>query len=90
MGRVEARLKAVETAVRDAESERWTKVNPQAKARAEDAVTQLETTLAGLRKRAEAARVKGDQRALADAEQSIAAREEWLAQARRALADFGG
>jgi hypothetical protein len=90
LGRVEGRLRAVEQALRDAEQERWARTNPQARARAEDAVTQLETTIENLRRRLEKARVAGDAKAATDAEQAIAAREEWLAQARRALADFGG
>jgi hypothetical protein len=90
LGRVEGRLRAVEQAVRDAEQERWTRSNPQARARAQDAVDQLETTIATLRKRLDTARAGGSERAVRDAEQALQAREEWLEQARRALADFGG
>lgn len=90
LGRVEGRLRAVEQAVRDAEQERWARSNPQAKARAQDAVDQLETTIATLRKRLDSAREGGSERAVRDAEQALQAREEWLEQARQALADFGG
>jgi hypothetical protein len=90
LGRIEARLRAVEQTIRDAEQDRWTRSNPQARARAEDAVTQLETTIENLRRRLERARDAGDARAATEAEQAIQAREEWLEQARRALADFGG
>jgi hypothetical protein len=90
LGRVEARLRAVEQAIRDSEQDRWTRTNPQARARAEDAVTQLETTIENLRRRLDKALAAGDTRAATDAEQAIAAREEWLTQARQALADFGG
>ena len=90
LGRVEARLRAVEQAVRDAEQERWTRSNPQARARAQDAVDQLEGTIATLRKRLETARAGGSERAVREAEQALQAREEWLEQARKALADFGG
>ncbi len=90
LGRVEARLRAVEQAVRDAEQERWTRSNPQARARAQDAVDQLESTIATLRKRLDTARAGGSERAVRDAEAALQAREEWLEQARRALADFGG
>jgi hypothetical protein len=90
MGRVEGRLRAVEQAVRDAEQERWVRSNPQARARAQDAVDQLETTIATLRSRLEKARQGGSERAVRDAEQALEARQEWLEQARRALADFGG
>jgi hypothetical protein len=57
---------------------------------AQDAVDQLESTIAGLRKRLDSARASGSERAVRDAEQALHAREEWLEQARRALADFGG
>ncbi len=90
LGRIEGRLRAVEQAVRDAEQERWARSNPQARARAQDAVDQLETTIATLRKRLDTARASGSERAVRDAEQALQAREEWLEQARRALADFGG
>jgi len=90
LGRIEARLRAVEQAIRDAEQDRWARSNPEARARAEAAVAQLETTIENLRSRLERARSAGDARAVTDAEQAIEAREEWLAQARRALTDFGG
>jgi hypothetical protein len=90
LGRIEARLRTVEQAIRDAEQDRWARSNPQARARADDAVAQLETTIANLRRRLEKAQAAGDTRAANEAEQAIAAREEWLAQARQALADFGG
>lgn len=90
LGRIEGRLRTVEQAIRDAEQERWARTNPQARARAEDAVRQLETTIENLRRRLEKAQTAGDTRAANEAEQAISAREEWLAQARRALADFGG
>jgi hypothetical protein len=90
LGRVEGRLRAVEQAVRDAEQERWTRSNPQARARAQDAVDQLESTIATLRTRLDKARAGGSERAVRDAEQALEAREEWLEQARKALADFGG
>jgi hypothetical protein len=90
LGRVEGRLRAVEQAVRDAEQQRWARSNPQARARAQDAVDQLESTIVNLRKRLDSARAGGSERAIRDAEQALQAREEWLEQARRALADFGG
>lgn len=90
LGRVEARLRGVEQAVREAEQERWARTNPQARARAEDAVRQLEATIATLSTRLEKARAAGDTRAADEAEQALAARQEWLAEARRALSDFSG
>jgi len=90
LGRLDGRLRAVEQAIKDAEQERWAKSNPQARARAQDAVDQLETVLAGLRTKREKALAAGNEKAAREAEQSIAAREEWLEQARAALADYGG
>ena len=90
LGRLDGRLRAVEQAIKDAEQERWARSNPQARARAQDAVDQLETVLAGLRSKREKALAAGNEKAAREAEQSIAAREEWLEQARAALADYGG
>jgi molecular chaperone DnaK (HSP70) len=80
----------VEQAVREAEQERWARSNPQARARAQDAVDQLESTIASLHRRLDLAKASGSERAIRDAEQALHAREQWLEQARRALADFGG
>lgn len=88
LARVEGRLRAVEQAVRDADQAQWQRRNPQARARAQDTVDQLETALADLERRRDAARGRGDDRAAAEAEASIAARREWLEQARRTLAEF--
>lgn len=88
LNRVEGRLRAVEQAVRDADQERWRRSNPEARARAEDVVNQLETTIAGLRSKLETARAKGDERRITEHQQAIAAREEWLEQARKALQEY--
>jgi len=88
MQELEARFRAVESAVKQAEENRWRRSNPEARARAEAAVTQLEATLAKLRADAAKAEEAGNDRKRAEAEQAIAAREAWLVEARRALADF--
>jgi len=90
MGRVEGRLRAVEQAVRSAEEDRWARSNPQARARAEDAVRQLESGLATLQATLEKARGAGREKVVRETEQAIEARQEWLVQARKALAEFGG
>ncbi|MDF2968250.1 MAG: hypothetical protein K0Q93_2028 [Nocardioidaceae bacterium] len=88
MKELEGRFRAVETAVKQAEENRWRRSNPEARARAEAAVTQLEATLGKLRADAANAEQAGNDRKRAEAEQAIAAREAWLVEARRALADF--
>ncbi len=90
LGRIEARLRAVEQAIRDAEEERWARTNPQARARAEDVVRQLEAGIAGLEVTLEKARAAGRERAVREAEAALQARQEWLVQARKALDEFGG
>jgi hypothetical protein len=88
--RVERRMRAVEQAVRDREDERWQRTNPEARARAQSAVDQLQAGIADLSADIERARARGDERRLRDLETALAARREWLEQAQRALSDFGG
>jgi hypothetical protein len=88
--RIEQRLRNVDQAIRDAEQERWKRSNPQARARAQDAVDQLESVLASLRKQHEKALASGNARKITEAEQAIEAREQWLEQAHKALEDFSG
>jgi len=87
MRSLEARMRAVEDAVRSAEQERWSRSNPETQARAADSVAQLEAALADLRAQREAAAAAGDERAVAEADSAIAARESWLAPIRQFLRD---
>ncbi len=88
--RVEARLRAVETAVRDAEQSQWSRSNPETRARAEGAAAQLESAIAGLEEDLAAATAKGDKRKIAEIESSIAARRAWLEQVVKAAEDSRG
>ncbi|GAA4985701.1 DUF349 domain-containing protein [Kineococcus glutinatus] len=90
LGRVEGRLRAVENAVRDAEQERWKRSNPEARARAQGVVAQLEAGIRDLQADVEAARARGDARRLKRAEEALRARQEWLEQARGTLRDVTG
>jgi hypothetical protein len=90
LGRIERRMRAVEQALHDAEQDRWRRSNPEAKARADGAVAQLEQSIAGLEADLAAATDRGDERARAEAEQALAARRAWLEQVRRAADDFAG
>jgi Domain of Unknown Function (DUF349) len=84
------RLRAVENAIADAESDRWRRTNPETRARAEDTAAKLEAQIAALEERAAKAEARGDSRAAREAAQSAATYREWLAQAQRAASDFGG
>ncbi|MFF3063772.1 DUF349 domain-containing protein [Oerskovia sp. NPDC057915] len=88
--RVEARLRAVETAVRDAEQSQWSRSNPETRARAEGAAAQLESAIAGLEEDLAAATAKGDKRKVAEIESAITARRAWLEQVVKAAEDSRG
>jgi hypothetical protein len=87
---LESRLRAVESAIKAAEEERWRRTNPEAKARAEDTAAKLEAQIAALEERAAKAEARGDHRAAREAAASAATYREWLAQAQRTVSDLGG
>jgi hypothetical protein len=85
---IEARLRRVEEAVREAEDSEWQRTNPEARARAEATVYQLRESIKDLEQQVEKARAAGNDRKLAEAEEALAARRAWLEQAERALDEF--
>jgi Domain of Unknown Function (DUF349) len=85
---LEARLRAVESAISKAEDDRWRRSNPEARARADATVTQLESSIADLEATRDKARAAGNQRTERETEQALEARRAWLAEARRALDEF--
>ena len=87
---IEARLRAVETAVRDADQAVWRKSNPETRARAEGAAAQLENAIAGLEADLAAAEAKGDARKVAEAQAALDARRAWLEKVQRAAQDARG
>lgn len=88
--RVEKRMRRVETAVREAEDAKWRRTNPEAAARARSLVDQLEGSLSAIEQEVAAAEAAGDDTAATAARERLAAQQEWLAQARSNLAEFGG
>lgn len=86
--RLEGALREVERAVAEAEQSEWKRTNPEARARAEATVRQLEASIAKFEKELDKARTAGQQRKADDAEAALTARREWLAQARAALDEF--
>jgi uncharacterized protein YeaO (DUF488 family) len=85
---IDSRLRAVEQAVKAAEDEVWNRSNPEARARAEATVKQLQSLIADLEKQAAKAESQGNTRKATEAREAIAARREWLTQAQNALSDF--
>ncbi|GAA1565524.1 MULTISPECIES: DUF349 domain-containing protein [Kribbella] len=88
MRAIDSRLRAVEQAVKSAEDEVWNRSNPEARARAEATVKQLQSLIADLEKQAAKFESQGNTRKATEAREAIAARREWLTQAQNALTDF--
>ena len=86
--RIEGRLHTVDRAIADAEAAELSRKDPEKRARAEATVEQLRTAIEKLRGQAEKARAAGQDKKATDAEASIAARQEWLAEAEKALEEF--
>ncbi len=88
--RVEKRMRRVESTVREADEQRWTRTNPEVAARARSMVDQLEASVASIEKEVAAAEAKGDATALEAARARLVTQQEWLEQARAGLDEFGG
>ncbi|HEU4946834.1 MAG TPA: DUF349 domain-containing protein [Kribbella sp.] len=88
MRAIDARLRAVEQAVKAAEDEVWNRSNPEARARAEATVSQLEALIADLEAQAAKAESQGNARKANEAREAAEARRTWLAEAQKALSDF--
>ncbi|MGO4144522.1 DUF349 domain-containing protein [Paenarthrobacter sp. YAF11_1] len=88
MGRIEAGLRKVEDAVKEAEEEKWRRSNPETKARTNSALSQLEAAIAGLKDDLEKAEKAGDQRRIKAAREALEARQAWLDQIQRSAIDL--
>lgn len=87
IGRVEGRLRAVEQAIRDVESNQWRKSNPRVRARAEGAAAQLQSAIDGLEQDLATAQESGDHKAITRATEALQARKAWLEQVLQAADD---
>jgi hypothetical protein len=85
---LESGLRRVEDAVRRAEETQWRRSNPEALARAEGTVAQLRSAITSLEAQLARARERGDAAAIRNAEEALTARQAWLAEAERTLAEF--
>ncbi|MET3920609.1 hypothetical protein ABIB26_001541 [Arthrobacter sp. UYEF20] len=88
MGRVEAGLRKVEDAVRQAEDENWKRSNPETKARTNSALSQLESAIAGLKDDLTKAEKAGDERKITVAKEALEARQAWLEQLERSASEL--
>ncbi len=87
---LESGLRKVEEAVRRAEDAQWKRSNPEALARAQGTVNQLRTAIESLESQLARAQERGDKAGIRKAEEALAARQSWLAEAERTLAEFSG
>ncbi len=86
--RTEKALRRVEQAVRDAEDKKWASSNPEARARAQSLVDQLETLVASLEQDLAKAEAQGNAKKVKEATAALEARRAWLDQARAGLEEF--
>jgi len=88
--RLEKRLKRIEDAIRNAESDSWKRSNPEARSRAESTATAFSGAIEKLHKQHAAALVKGDASAAAKIADQIEGTKALLAAAEKAASEFGG
>jgi hypothetical protein len=85
---LDARVQAVEAAVKAAEADNWRKSDPAAKARALEVVKQLTDSIENYEKTAAKSQAAGNTKKATEALESAAARRVWLAEAEKSLAEF--
>ena len=85
---LDARVHAVEAAVKAAEADNWRKSDPAAKARAQEVVKQLNDSIESYEKIAAKSQTTGNAKKASEALESAAARRVWLAEAEKSLAEF--
>ncbi len=90
LAKVEARMRAVENAVRDAEQAKWDRTNPETRARAEGALAQLEQAIAALEIDLAKAQAAGNERKIKELTASLEARQAWLEQVEKAAEESRG
>ncbi len=88
--RLEGGLRKIEEALRKAEDSHWRRTNPEALSRARGTVEQIRAAIAQLERQLAKAQTSGDQKAQQQAQEAIAARRSWLAEAERTLAELAG
>ncbi|SDR26902.1 DUF349 domain-containing protein [Thermostaphylospora chromogena] len=86
--RLEGGLRRVDEAVRKAEEAEWKRSNPEARARAQDAVNQLRRSIDQLEARLSRAKEAGREKEIKETEEALSARRLWLREAERTLAEF--
>jgi len=86
--RLEGGLRKIEEALRKAEDSHWRRTNPEALSRARGTVDQIRSAISQLERQLAKAEANGDQKAQQRAKEAIEARQSWLAEAERTLAEL--
>lgn len=88
MKELEARIRAVETAIRSVEDDRWRRSDPEKSARADGMVAQLQAGIDTIEGDLDKARAAGDEKRIARLEDELANRRSFLEAAKRAADDY--
>jgi hypothetical protein len=88
--RLEGGLRRIEETLRKAEDSHWRRSNPEALSRARSTVDQIKAAISQLEGQLAKAQASGDAKAQQRAEEALTARQSWLAEAERTLAEFSG
>jgi Domain of Unknown Function (DUF349) len=88
--RLEGGLRKIEETLRKAEDSQWRRTNPEALSRAKGTVEQIRSAISQLEKQLAKAQASGDQKAQQQTSEAIQARQSWLAEAERTLAELSG
>jgi hypothetical protein len=86
--RLEGGLRRIEESLRKAEDSQWRRSNPEALSRARSTVDQIRAAISQLETQLAKAEASGDAKARQRAQEALAARQSWLAEAERTLAEF--
>ncbi|MHB9439323.1 DUF349 domain-containing protein [Schaalia turicensis] len=83
--RIEGRLRAVESAIREAEENEWRRTNPETRARAQGMLGQLEAQVESLESDLSVAKAKGDEKKVKSLTEALETKRTWLAQIRASM-----
>lgn len=85
---LDKRLDSVEMTIKEAEQEQWRRSDPGARARANEVVNQLIAAIKDYETKAENAEKAGNSKKAQEMREAAAARQMWLVEAQKGLADF--
>ncbi|MDR2620685.1 MAG: DUF349 domain-containing protein [Propionibacteriaceae bacterium] len=88
IGKLDARIRALDSAIKAAEEKEWRRSDPEAQERAADTVAMFDTQLEKLAKQLEAATAKNDAKLIAKLTDSITTYTAWRDQAASTLAEY--